>query len=222
MDSFFVSGTGTDVGKTFVSAAFILALQKKGLSVGYEKPAETGCKTLRGEPICADVEFIKSLTQCVTALPEYVFAPPRAPFIAAEEAGVSISMDTLIKRFKRRKAEVDSMVVEGAGGLLVPLTSRDSYADLICALEIPLLIAAEAGLGTINHTLLTIEAARSRKIQIVGIVFSSTSPRDSDLVQSNADEIQRISGIPVLGVLPYMSSPTRENLSACSQKINWP
>ena len=222
MSKIFVSGTGTDVGKTLVSTALILHLQSKGALVGYEKPAETGCKTVKGSPFCPDVEFVKTMTQCVTALPEYYFDPPKAPYAAARESGVCISMEALCKRVDARFAELDALIIEGAGGLLVPLTAENSFADFAVALNTPMLIAAEAGLGTINHSLLTIEAAQARSIPILGIVLSCASAQDPVFVEENAKEISRISNVPVLGTLPYMPELSKEYLLRNSQKIYWP
>ena len=106
--------------------------------------------------------------------------------------------------------------------LLVPLTAENSFADFAVALNTPMLIAAEAGLGTINHSLLTIEAAQARSIPILGIVLSCISTQDPVFVKENAKEISRISNVPVLGTLPYMPELSKEYLLRNSQKINWP
>lgn len=206
----FVTGTDTGVGKTTVGAALVRYWRLTGQRVGAYKPVASGCDcNQQGEPIWEDVEaYFAALDghfprdricpQC--------FTEPLAPPVAARAAGVEISDELLATGSEWWQSEVDCLLVEGAGGLLSPLSHVQSNADLAARLGFPLLIVARLGLGTINHTLLTVEVAQRRGLNIRGIVLNSAQPStDDESSKSNPDEIARRCDVPILGVLPYSS-----------------
>jgi len=124
--------------------------------------------------------------------------------VAARLAGVEISLAHLVDTARALAARHAALVVEGAGGLVVPLTPRETFADLAVALGLPVLVVARAGLGTVNHTALTVEALRARGLAIAGVVLNRTAPDDDPSVPHNAAEIERLTGVRVLASLPYL------------------
>jgi 8-amino-7-oxononanoate synthase len=164
----FVTGTGTGVGKTVVAAALARTLERAGLAVAAMKPAQTGT----GEG-ADDLAFIRAAggvpaTRCVAP---YVLRRPLAPSVAARMEGTTLELGRIVDTFRALRTEADVVVVEGAGGLLVPFSDSADMADLAWALAIPLLVVALPGLGTLNHIALTVEAARTRGLEIAGVVL---------------------------------------------------
>jgi 8-amino-7-oxononanoate synthase len=164
----FVTGTGTGVGKTVVAAALARTLQRAGLAVAAMKPAQTG--TSEGAD---DLAFIRAAggvpaTRCVAP---YLLRRPLAPSVAARMEGTTLEPGRIVENFRWLRREADVVVVEGAGGLLVPFSDSADMADLATALGIPLLVVALPGLGTLNHIALTLEAARTRGLEIAGVVL---------------------------------------------------
>jgi len=203
MRGLFVTGTDTGVGKTEVSCALIAAARADGLDLAAMKPAQSGVEP--GEPSDAD-----RLRQAAGDLdpPElvcpYTFAAPLAPGVAARLAGVEVRLEVILEAARTLAGRHAALLVEGAGGLLVPLTARQSYADLAVALGLPVLVVARAGLGTVNHTALTVEALRARGLAVAGVVLNRTSPESDPSVPHNAAEIERTCGAPVLASLPFL------------------
>jgi dethiobiotin synthetase len=198
--SLFVTGTDTSVGKTVVSCALVAALSGRGVRVGVMKPCETG----GGD----DAERLIRASGRVLALDEvspFRLAIPASPLAAASHERRTIDVQQICDTFARVRANSDCVVVEGAGGLLVPLTSTLTTADLVARLALPLLVVARPSLGTINHTLLTIEAARLRAIDVVGFVFSRRGRPTGPDEATNAAAISRASGVPWLGTMPALA-----------------
>jgi dethiobiotin synthetase len=221
--AYFVSGTDTGVGKTTVGRALLAAGTARGLRTRCCKPVESGCtRSADGALVAQDAEALWTATDRVQPLESaclYRFEEPVAPGVAAERAGQSIDLDEVARHVGRlAESTPDLLVVEGAGGLLVPLGDGRSIADLAVALSFPLLLVARPGLGTINHTLLTIEAAWSRGLAVRGVIFSFVPAGNSGLaaatVASNAAEIQKASGVSVLGALSYLPGASLKDLAA--------
>ncbi|MDA8100048.1 MAG: dethiobiotin synthase [Nitrospiraceae bacterium] len=199
----FITGTDTGVGKTWIAAGIAQAFRTSGIDVGVMKPAETGCRTRRGELIPSDALILSEAAGTNDALGlvnPYRFRLPLAPAVAASQEGKRIDMKRILTCYRELQNKHAWMVVEGAGGILVPLTSRLTYLDLAAALGLPVLVVARPGLGTINHTLLTIMALRSRKMPIAGIVFNDSSGGARGLAErSSSSVIERIAGVSILG-----------------------
>jgi dethiobiotin synthetase len=203
----FVTGTDTGVGKTEVACALVGAARAAGLDVGAMKPAQSGVAA--GE--VGDAERLRQAaggTDPLELVCPYRFAPPLAPGVAARLAGVEISLRRLVEVAETLAARHAALVVEGAGGLLVPLTPHQTYADLAVALRLPVLVVARAGLGTVNHAALTLEALRSRGLAVAGVVLNRTGPDDDPSVPYNAAEIERLTGARVLATLPHVPDIT--------------
>ena len=227
MIQLFVTGTDTDVGKTTVACAITAAARARGVRVQTWKPVESGCAAgPTGELLPADALALAAAERGHTprAVPfhtVYRFAAPVAPSVAAAEVGQRVALAPLLRTAARlRSLAPDMLLIEGAGGLLVPLAPQLTIADLACALTAPLLLVARERLGTINHTLLTIEAAARRGLAIRGVVLNATgetSAADAE-VQQNAAEIERCSGVPVLGHFPPAKDLGPTTLAAAAER----
>jgi dethiobiotin synthetase len=199
----FVTATDTGVGKTEVACALVAGARAAGLDVGAMKPAQSGVEP--GQPTDADrLAAAAGGGDPMALVCPYSFTPPLAPGVAARLAGVEISLAHLVETARRLAARHAALVVEGAGGFVVPLTPRETFADLAVALGLPVLVVARAGLGTVNHTALTVEAVRARGLAIAGVVLNRTAPEDDASVPHNAGEIERLTGVRVLASLPYL------------------
>ena len=202
MRGLFVTATDTGVGKTEVACAIVRAARARGEDVVGMKPAQSGHAS--GE--ASDAERLLAAAggvEPLEAICPYTFEAPLAPAIAARVEGRSVSLERILDAARALAARHAAVVVEGAGGLLVPLTDRDTYADLATRLGLPALVVARAGLGTVNHTALTCEALRARGVRLAGIVLNRTAPIDDPSVPHNAAEIERLTGVRVLAVLPF-------------------
>jgi dethiobiotin synthetase len=207
IEGIFITGTDTGVGKTFVAAGITRALRARGIGVGVMKPAETGCRSRDGILIPADaVTLMRSAeaTDPLDLVNPYRFRAPLAPMVAAQQEGRTIEIRKVKKAFRLLTKKHEFLVVEGAGGIMVPLTSRTSYLDLAAELRLPVLIIARPGLGTINHTLLTIMALRARRVPVAGTVFNHrTHGRQGVAERTSPVVIEHLSGVPVLGQVKY-------------------
>jgi dethiobiotin synthetase len=192
----FVTGTDTGAGKTIVAAAIVAALRARGERAAAFKPVVTGLDE-PGGIWPADHELLATAAgMAVSEVTTATFGPAASPHLAAELAGRPLDLPTLVAAAGAAAAGADILVVEGVGGLLVPFGDFD-VRDLAVALGLPLIIAARAGLGTINHALLTIEAARAAGLDVRGVVLTPWPQQPSIVEQSNRATIQRLGAVPV-------------------------
>jgi dethiobiotin synthetase len=192
----FVTGTGTEVGKTVVGAAIAHALAAKGKRVAVFKPAVTGLDE-GGEPDHALLRRVTGSGQSDDGIAPYRFGPPMSPHLAAELAGEEIEPARLLAGARAAAAGADVLVCEGVGGLLVPLTADYLVRDFAADLGLPIVIAASPGLGTINHTLLTIEAARAVGLEVRTVVLSLWPETPSPIEISNRETIASLGNVDV-------------------------
>jgi dethiobiotin synthetase len=192
----FVTGTGTEVGKTVVAAAIAHTLAGEGQRVAVFKPAVTGLEE-DGEPDHALLRRASGSTQSDEEIAPYRYGPPMSPHLAATLAGEEISPQRLRDTAQAAASAADALVCEGVGGLLVPLAPDYRVRDLAVDLGLPLVIAAAPGLGTINHTLLTIEAARSAGLDVAAVVLTPWPDEPSPIEQSNRETIAALGEVEV-------------------------
>jgi dethiobiotin synthetase len=221
----FVTGTGTGVGKTVLSAALLAAIAAAGEPVRAHKPVITGLDEPSGEwP--PDHEL---LGRAAGMAPEEVaplrYGPAVSPHLAAELAGVRIDPAKLLAAARaagqeRTPGQGRTLIVEGVGGLLVPLTAGYTVRDLAAELRLPLLIAASPGLGTINHTLLTLHAARAAGLEVCAVVLTPWPEQPSVMEESNRATIARLGDVEV-AVLPLMPSPDLTALADAGKQLRW-
>jgi dethiobiotin synthetase len=225
MNTLFVAGTDTGVGKTFFCALFLKFLHASGIAAGYQKWISTGdaehpedldfCIKTAGPAVAADIEL---------QVP-FRFTYPASPHLAAELEGQQVDDAVISSAFQTMATQYELLIVEGVGGLLVPLRRDLLLVDLLARLRPPVLLVARSGLGTLNHTLLSLEALRSRNIPIVGVVFSDgQEPADETLIADNMKTIAEIGNITVFGRLQRMTGSTapaaaRKTFTAISNAV---
>jgi len=213
MKGFFVTGTDTGVGKTAVAAALCLLLRQRGLDAVPVKPVQTGVAPDQPGDLehCLEVCGLAPDAGELARMNPCCFRLPASPHLAAEREGTEIDVNYLEKCCRALAERHERLVVEGAGGLLVPLTRSLTTLDLAVRLGLPLVIVARAGLGTINHCLLTIRAARDAGLKIACMVINRTSPapesEDEKVIEAdNLRIIAELGGVNVFGPLPYLAS----------------
>ena len=209
---FFVTGTDTGVGKTVVASALLRAYVGAGLRAVGMKPVAAGCTLSNGRWINDDVESLRSASNVEAPDSEinpYVFRDPIAPHLAAHAEGVRIDLPTLVARYRALAARSDVVIVEGAGGFLVPLNGDESFADLAAALALPVVLVVGMRLGCINHALLTCEAIERRGLEIAGWVANRVTP-SMDACDENVATLRSRLGAPLLAEIPHLADPDVE------------
>jgi dethiobiotin synthetase len=216
----FVTGTDTGAGKSVLAAALCAAIAAAGERVAAFKPVVTGIDEPAGAwP--ADHELLASVTGARPgAVCARTFAPAVSPHLAARLAGETIELDALVEAARTAAAGADVLVVEGVGGLLVPLSDDHDVRDLAVALGLPLVIAARPGLGTINHSLLTIEAARAAGLHVRAVVLTPWPAEPTVMQRSNRDTIAARGDVEVATLREV--TPSADALAAAGATLDWP
>jgi dethiobiotin synthetase len=192
----FVTGTGTEVGKTVVAAVIAHTRARGGERVAVFKPAVTGLDE-GGEPDHALLRRACGSTQLDDEIAPYRYGPPVSPHLGAELAGERIDPARLLAVARAAAERADCLVAEGVGGLLVPLTLGYLVRDLARDLGLRLVIAASPGLGTINHTLLTVECARAVGLEVAAVVLTPWPDEPGPVESSNREAIERLGAVSV-------------------------
>ena len=202
----FITGTDTDCGKTFVSSLLFRTFLKLGIDATYQKWVSTG-----NSDFSEDAHFVYEMAG-ITPAPmagsletPYCFSLPASPHLASEEEGRSIDPGRLVECTRLLEDRHELVLVEGVGGLLVPLTRDTLLVDLVVQMSLPVIVVARAGLGTINHTLLTIEALKKRKLEIKGLIMNEERPSNPIIIKDNQNTIKRFTGIAPLCLIPHQS-----------------
>lgn len=202
----FITGTDTDVGKTWVAAGLTAALKGQGIQAVYFKPIQSGCPLEEGRLIPTDARLAKDvagLTEPLEVLTPIALRLPLAPGVAAAQAGVKVDLERIAEGVRDLAARYEFLVVEGAGGLYVPLIGMDFLVlDMIRWLGLPLVVVAKSGLGTINHTVLTVKAAQAVNIQVAGIILNRFPEKPGLAEETNPGVIEALTGVPIIGRLP--------------------
>lgn len=227
MKGVFITGTDTGVGKTIVSAVLIRTLLREGVRVGAMKPLETGCKrTGANELIPEDGMFLKEMAgmdDSIDLVTPVRFEQPLAPLVASEIENKAVELEDIRSAYKALSEKYDCMVVEGVGGLLVPLMRYKSpvnhypspffVADLIKDLNLPVIIVARQTLGTINHTLLTVSEALREGLNVLGVIINQSIPPDNTIsAKTNPEVLKELCPVPILGMVPYINTINPENI----------
>jgi len=204
MTGIFITGTDTGIGKTTVASGLAGAFKNRGYSVGVMKAVQSGALVRNGKLYSPDAEFLVKVLDkhdepelvCPLLLREAL-----APSVAAEIEGKTVDLELIKNAYLQLEERHDLVIVEGAGGIAVPLGKRVLISDLITCLGIPAIIVARSGLGTINHTFLTIEHAKQRGIQVMGIVINNY--RGGIVEETSPEVIAELTGLPILGIIPH-------------------
>jgi len=220
MRGVFVTGTDTGVGKSVVAAAICAGLAAGGARVAAFKPVVTGLDDEPGDwP--PDHELLASVTgQDPSAVAPWRFGPAASPHLAAELDGTTLEPTELLAAARRAAAWADALVCEGVGGLMVPITPGYLVRDLALDMRMPVVIVARPGLGTINHTLLTLEAARAAGLEPRAVVMTPWPSEPSRLEQSNRETVERLGHLPVAG-LPHCTPGSLAEAAASLPLSDW-
>lgn len=219
----FITGTDTGVGKTLIAGGMARVWLNNGKRIGVMKPIESGCVRSDNGLQPHDALFLKKMsysTDDLDLINPYRLEHPLAPSIAAELEGVEIDLKKIRCIYQQLGLKYDLMLVEGAGGLLAPLYKTFNSADLVRLLGIPMVVIARNTLGTINHTLLTVEYARSNGLAILGVIINNLSSNPDPSTKTNSQVIKKLSGLPLLGVIPYLPLPEREDMTLITELID--
>ena len=199
----FVTATGTDVGKTFVSALIVKKLREEGINAGYYKAVLSGAEYIEGKLIAGDAHAVcrvSGLQAEANSLVSYIYKTPVSPHLAAQLEGSSVEMDKLKTDFTAFKKAYDFLTVEGSGGIICPVRLDDEkimLTDVIMALGLDVIVVALSGLGTINATVLTTEYAKQMGINVRGIIFNHYE-KDNFMHIDNKKQVEALSGVPVI------------------------
>jgi dethiobiotin synthetase len=215
---FFITGTDTGVGKTVIVAALVKAIGLLGCSVCGMKPIETGCKKteVRSQKsevrndllIPFDGTFLKKIAgmdDSIDLVTPFTFENPLAPMVASDIEGIPVDIDKIQKAFKELSKKYDVVIIEGIGGLLVPVKKDYFVLDLARDFGLPLIVVSRPGLGTLNHTMLTINYAIKEDLNVAGIIINYTRPPKYTIdEETNPEVIKQISPVPLIGIFPYL------------------
>ena len=203
----FITGTDTEIGKTVVAGGLAAALKAAGVDVGVMKPIASGGIEHKGQIVSEDAIFLKHAAQVDDALDlinPICLRHPLAPSVAAEIERVSIDLRQIDEAFAQLCQRHEFIVVEGVGGIAVPICEEVLVADMAQRFQLPLLVVARPNLGTINHTVLTVEFARSYNLEICGIVLNASQEESKGLAEeTNPKELERLTALPILGTVPF-------------------
>ncbi len=206
--SLFVTGTDTGVGKTVVAAGIAAAFRRRGADIGVMKPFATGARRRGGRLVSEDAELLRraaGATDPIETVNPVCLEPPLAPSVAAKLSRRPIDLREVLRAYRALRRSHEAVIVEGVGGLLVPLLEGVPVARLVRRMLLPLLIVTRPTLGTINHTALTVLAARSYGLKILGLVVDHHAKfRDGLAERTNAAVLESETGVAVLGEVPYL------------------
>ena len=209
----FITGTDTGVGKTFVTAGIVRWLRSRDIDAVPMKPVQTGAERREGELFAADLEFslkASHLSAGPNELPlmsPYTYEPACSPHLAGRMAGNYAQISTIRHSADRLLREYRAIIVEGAGGIIVPLNENETMLDLMIDFGYPVVLVSRSGLGAINHALLSVQALRTAGLEIAGLVFNQSEPpmpENSFIETDNPDVIARLGKVDTLGNISYM------------------
>lgn len=229
---YFVTGTDTSVGKTVITGGLTGVFRKNGVRAAALKPVQTGGIESEDGLLSEDALFYRAAAGLLYSSREMnpcCFRQPLSPNLAARLSGEAIDPEFLAETYQRLAGENEVVLVEGAGGICVPLLDYHfTMADLARLLGLPLLVVARPGLGTINHTVLTVRYAQREGIEVKGIIINGYREEQATLAeQTNPEVIEGMTGVPILGIVPYLPDVSVESGQAGSlvevieAKVNW-
>jgi dethiobiotin synthetase len=204
----FITATDTGVGKTLVASVLVMRLIQRGINVGVMKPIETGvAQSTKTQSDGMRLRKAAGTRDPTTEVCPYVFRLPVAPLSAARAEGKTVQMATILRTFRSLRQKHTFMVVEGVGGIYVPITQALNLSDLIYQMRLPVIVIGRSGVGGINHSLLTLHALRDQNIPVVALVVNQQRPVRTKIAraqeQSTVNLLRRLAGVPVVGPLPH-------------------
>ncbi|MDQ0216930.1 ATP-dependent dethiobiotin synthetase BioD [Peribacillus cavernae] len=212
MKGFFVTGTDTGVGKTTISCGLAAVLKEKKIDVGVFKPLLSGISRDHPE---SDTSLLKQMSQTSLSYEDitpFSFKEPLAPYVAGKLEGKVVDIEDVLYRWERIREIHEYFIVEGAGGISVPLGENFLVSDLIKALQLPIVIVARPNLGTVNHIFLTVQYAKSIGLKIAGIVINGISDHPDIAEKTNPKLIEELCDVPILGITPKLKEISKESV----------
>jgi dethiobiotin synthetase len=210
---FFITGTDTEIGKTLVAGALILRLRQEGQSVAGYKPVVAGTNfNAQGLKCNEDLETLRLASGTELSAEDicpYILDEPAAPHLVSNSSGAPLKLPEMIDGFERLSSQFDTVVVEGAGGFLVPINDHQGLDDLAVSLKLPVIVVVGMRLGCINHALLTIESIRSRGLDVAGWVANQIDPKMAR-ASENLDSLKARIKAPFLGLIPHLSDDLKK------------
>ncbi len=208
MKGYFITGTDTSVGKTVVTACLATLFKSRGENVGVMKPIETGIDPRCNSSANSDAKFLMDVSGVKDSLEDvcpYQLKTPASPYQAAKLEEKHIDPQKILERFRTLESKHSLMLVEGIGGLMVPITQRYYVADLALQMNLPLIVVSRVQVGTLNHTLLTINAARQHGLDIRGVILNASDGNEWDAIEAGQGPlIEEFSDVPILGTCPFI------------------
>jgi dethiobiotin synthetase len=213
---FFVTATDTSTGKTIISAALIRAMRYMGHKAAAMKPIETGCVKRDNVLLPSDGIFLKNVSgmdENINTITPCTYEKPLSPLAASKIEDKEVDLPGIMQAYNDLSGRYDVIIVEGIGGLSVPI-SRDYFvSDLAMEMELPLIIVVRPTLGTINHTLLTIHYAVTKGLDIAGIIINYSSEPENDIAEeTNKKTLKSVTEVPIIGTFPYLNDFEEETL----------
>ena len=205
MRSFFITGTDTGIGKTTITAALAACLKKNGIDVGVMKPVATG--TSQNDPT-SDASILRSASGVddIIDLVNPVFMPiPASPYDACKILGIGFDRKIVFKNFEILQKRHNMLLVEGIGGIMTPLEKNYFVADMIKDMNLEAIIVTRSTLGTLNHTVMTVKICQNYKLPIKGIIVNNYCDKGEPVEKIAASTIHELTGIPILGVIPFVN-----------------
>ncbi|EJQ48821.1 ATP-dependent dethiobiotin synthetase BioD [Bacillus mycoides] len=213
MSGFFITATDTEVGKTVVAGALAGVFRELGYNVGVYKPLQSGHVASNPEGDAARLKALSGVSTREEEICPYSIEEPLAPRLAMKRAGRTVTLKEITEHYNELLKEFNNLFVEGAGGLAVPYTKDALVIDFAKELQLPLIVVARPTLGTVNHTVLTISYAKAHGLKVAGVILSGCIESEMERVQENKEMIEELSGVPVLGLLPFFTGEfTREEV----------
>ena len=207
--AFFVTGTDTDVGKTYIATALVRHFVQQGYQAVGVKPVAAGCQKENGELRNTDVSALVAASNVdadLALINPYAFEPAIAPHIAAEQAGITVSLAKIQQAFDSLQAQADVVVVEGAGGFRVPINRQETMADLAAQLNLPVIMVVGIRLGCINHALMTAGSIRAAGLNLVGWVANRIDP-DMPALAENVTTLKAMIKAPCIADVAWGEAP---------------
>ncbi len=219
MNTIFITGVDTDIGKTFVSIGLCLSLESKGKRVGYFKPFQSGAYKKDGFLIAPDLFELKKYSN-IESKYSYLFEGEVSPHLASILSNVTVDVEKVKKDLSDFSSSKDFVVIEGAGGFYCPAVKGKLFSDIIKSLNQKIIIVTTPALGRLNHLLMTLECAKACGVEVLGIIINKM-PKNKTLSEENfIKEFKMFSDAKILGVIPEMLDPSKEEIVEAFQNIN--
>lgn len=219
MKSYFITGTDTDVGKTYVTAGLASAIKKNGIDIGIMKPFAAGIKEITGYK-SKDVQILSEAAQVKDdekLINPYFFPIPASPYTATQNLGIKVDIAIAMDSFKKLKMMHDFLLVEGMGGVMTPILEDYFITDLVKDMNLETIIICSSRIGTVNHTLMTCKICKNSGIKIRGIIINNLDEHGYPLDELKRD-LESLTQLPVIGIIPYIQNFSIEKISEIVSK----